>query len=90
VVTLHTSFEPLLSPSDKMPFEVSPVYLKLSYYKPPPAADPNAAPAPAPADPNAAPAAPAADPNAAPAPNAAPPAQTQPAPAAPPAPTGRE
>jgi hypothetical protein len=95
VVTLHTSFEPLLSPSDKMPFEVSPVYLKLSYYKPPveaapPAADPNAAPAPAPADPNAAPAAPAADPNAAPAPNAAPPAQTQPAPAAPPAPTSRE
>jgi pyruvate/2-oxoglutarate dehydrogenase complex dihydrolipoamide acyltransferase (E2) component len=87
VVTLHTSFEPLLSPSDKMPFEVSPVYLKLSYYKPPveaappaAAADPNAAPAAT--DPNAAPAAPAAaDPNAAP---AAPPAPAQPA-ATPPA-----
>lgn len=35
VVTLHTAYEPLLTPSDKMPFEVAPVYLKLSYYKAP-------------------------------------------------------
>lgn len=35
LITLHTAFEPLLSPADKMPFEVSPVYIKLSYYKPP-------------------------------------------------------
>jgi hypothetical protein len=35
LITLHTAFEPLLSPADKMPFEVTPVYIKLSYYKPP-------------------------------------------------------
>jgi hypothetical protein len=58
VIVLHSAFEPLLSAADKMPFEVEPVYLKLSYYKPPvdasavPAA-PNAAP---PADNAAAPA----------------------------------
>ena len=54
LITLHVAFEPILSPSDKMPFEVAPVYIKLSYYKPPvevPAA------AAAPADTNAAPAA---------------------------------
>jgi len=51
VVTLHTAFEPILSPSDKMPFEVTPVYFKLAYYKPPadagppPAAAGTAAPA---------------------------------------------
>jgi hypothetical protein len=73
---LHSAEEPLLSASDKMPFEVEPVYLKLGYYKPPvdtsvdPAA-PNAAP------PNAAPnAAPPADNTAAPA--AAPPASATP------------
>ncbi|HEU5339986.1 hypothetical protein [Edaphobacter sp.] len=43
VVVLHTAYEPLLAPSDKMPFEVAPVYLKLSYYKAP---DAPAAPAP--------------------------------------------
>ena len=71
VVTMHTAFEPILSPSDKMPFEVTPVYLKLTYFKAPvdpsappagataaPAVDPNSAPA-------AAPAAPAIDPAAA-------------------------
>jgi hypothetical protein len=42
VIPMHTAFEPLLSPADKMPFEVEPVYLKLSYYKLP--ADPAAAP----------------------------------------------
>lgn len=35
VITLHTAYEPLLSPADKMPFEVAPVYIKLVYYKPP-------------------------------------------------------
>lgn len=35
VVQMHTAFEPLLSARDKMPFEVTPVYLKLSYYKAP-------------------------------------------------------
>jgi hypothetical protein len=43
VIQMHTSFEPILSERDKMPFEVEPVYLKLSYYNPPAAA----APAPA-------------------------------------------
>ncbi len=48
LMVLHTAFEPILSASDKMPFEVSPVYLKLSYYKAPaPPAPPSAA---APAD----------------------------------------
>jgi hypothetical protein len=45
VVTMHTSFEPILSSADKMPFEVEPVYLKLAYYKAP---QPAAAPANAP------------------------------------------
>ena len=35
VVQMHTSFEPILSERDKMPFEVTPVYMKLSYYAPP-------------------------------------------------------
>jgi hypothetical protein len=60
VMVLHSAYEPLLSPADKMPFEVEPVYLKLSYYKAPgdPSAPAAAAqPSPAPADNNAAPAA---------------------------------
>ncbi len=70
VVQMHTSFEPILSERDKMPFEVTPVYMKLSYYAPP-AAKPDAGAAAAPA------AAAPADPNAAPAANAAaPPADT--------------
>ncbi len=78
VVTLHTAFEPLLSASDKMPFEVSPVYIKLSYWKPaadPVPAPPAAGPTSAPVDPNAAPV----DPNAAPV-APPPPATTTPAP----------
>ncbi|MCU1318997.1 MAG: hypothetical protein JWP98_515 [Edaphobacter sp.] len=49
VIVLHTAYEPLLSASDKMPFEVEPVYLKLGYYKAPgePAAN-TATPATAP------------------------------------------
>src|SRR5579871_2929516 len=35
VISMHSTYEPLLTPSDKMPFEVAPVYIKLSYYKPP-------------------------------------------------------
>jgi hypothetical protein len=67
VIVLHSAFEPLLTAADKMPFEVEPVYIKLSYFKPP--AEPAAAtPASAatttapPADQAAAPAAPAAAP----------------------------
>ena len=87
LITLHTAYEPILSASDKMPFEVSPVYLKLSYYKvpaAPPAADASAPLTAAPAD-GSAPAAtaPAADPNAPVNPPAAPPASTPPNPAAP-------
>jgi hypothetical protein len=48
VYVMHSAFEPLLTAADKMPFEVEPVYLKLSYYKPPAEA---AAPAPAAAAP---------------------------------------
>ena len=50
LIPMHSAFEPILSAADKMPFEVEPVYLKLSYYKPPvvaPVADPAAAPPPA-------------------------------------------
>lgn len=34
VIQLHTAFEPILNARDKMPFEVTPVYLKLTYYNP--------------------------------------------------------
>jgi hypothetical protein len=85
VVQIHPSFEPIINERDKMPFEVEPVYLKLSYYAPPaaPAAAPAAAataPAAAPAagEPAAAaPAAPAADSTPAPAPQAPPAAPPQ-------------
>jgi len=47
VIQMHTSYEPLLSARDKLPFEITPVYLKLTYYAPPAApADVPAAPAP--------------------------------------------
>jgi len=72
---IHYSLEPILSARDKMPFEVEPVYLKLTYYAPP------AAPAPAPAAAGAsnnAPAnAPAVTDNTAPAPAAASDSATQ-------------
>jgi len=42
VITMHTAFEPIIMAADKMPFEVGPVYLKLSYYKAP--AEPAVAP----------------------------------------------
>jgi hypothetical protein len=47
VITLHPAFEPLLSPADKMPFELGPVYIKLAYYKPPTETPAPAAGAPA-------------------------------------------
>jgi len=61
VVVLHSAYEPLLTPSDKMPFEVAPVYLKLSYYKAPEPPAASAAP-PAAADAQGAAQAPAAAP----------------------------
>jgi len=45
VLQMHTTYEPLISQKDKMPFEITPVYLKLTLYQPP--AQPAAAPAPA-------------------------------------------
>jgi len=77
VIQLHYSLEPILNPRDKMPFEVEPVYLKLTYFAPP--ASPAAAPAAAPAA--NAPAAPAIDASPAPA-TAAADTATQPAPSA--------
>ena len=67
VFVMHSAYEPLLTAADKMPFEVEPVYLKLSYYKAPAEAAPapaSAAPAAAtpPADNTATPAAAAAAP----------------------------
>lgn len=83
VITLHSAYEPLLSPADKMPFEVEPIYIKLGYYKPPVDAVPAAA---APAATDAAPAAAAAPATAQPADNTAAPAPAAPgaAPANPP------
>jgi len=74
---MHTAYEPLLSPADKMPFEVAPIYLKLTTYQAQAPTESNpAAPNGAAPGPNAAPPATApADNTAAPAGNAAPPAQ---------------
>jgi len=58
VLQMHTTYEPLITQRDKMPFEVTPVYLKLTLYQPPappPAAAPAAAPAPAAAQPGTTP-----------------------------------
>jgi len=66
LIQLHASYEPLLSDRDKMPFEVEPVYLKLTYFKAPatPAeVQPAATPASAPAAPPPGAAAPPADAN---------------------------
>ena len=58
VVQMHSTIEPLLSERDKIPFEITPIYLKLAYFVPPappaPAAAPQAA-APLTATPAAAP-----------------------------------
>jgi hypothetical protein len=49
VIKLNTAYEPLLSARDKLPFEITPVYLRLAYWTPPaaPAAAPAGSPAPA-------------------------------------------
>ena len=77
VIQRHTTYEPLLSSRDKMPFESAPVYIKLSYWKAPeaPAAPPTGAAA-TPADGTVA--QPAADPGAATPNTAAPASGTQP------------
>ncbi len=57
VIAMRTTYEPLLSSRDKMPFEITPVYLKLTYWKPaepPPPAPRDAQPATTPADATAA------------------------------------
>ena len=58
LITLHAAYEPILMAADKMPFEVEPVYIKLSYYKAPvdPTAVPPAGTAPTPTTSDAAPA----------------------------------
>ncbi|MDE1162713.1 MAG: hypothetical protein PW792_12300 [Acidobacteriaceae bacterium] len=77
VIQLHVGYEPLLGAADKLPFEVTPVWIRLGYWTAP--VEP-VAPAPAPAaDPNAAPAA-AAPADATQPPAAAPADQTAPAP----------
>jgi hypothetical protein len=74
VIQMHTSYEPLLSARDKLPFEITPVYLKLTYYTPP-AATPTDVTAPTPApQPTPAPTG-----DATPAPGATTPAATTPA-----------
>jgi hypothetical protein len=57
VVALNAPTPLITNPGDKLPLEVTPVYLRLQYYQPPaPAAEPTAAPAAAPGDANATPA----------------------------------
>jgi len=51
VVQMHYALEPIINERDKMPFEVEPVYLKLTYYTPPAPPAPPAAAAPAAAAP---------------------------------------
>jgi hypothetical protein len=73
VIALKTTLEPLLNPYDKLPFEITPVYLKLAYYvapaapaAAPPAAAPDATTAAPPAGTGAAATTPPADTTAAP------------------------
>jgi hypothetical protein len=86
VIKLNTAYEPLLSARDKLPFEITPVYLRLAYWTPPaapaapaPAANGTGTPAPAqpaPSESSTPPAPPAAD-NASTAPASAPATQPQ-------------
>ena len=79
LILMHSTIEPLLSDRDKMPFEVPPVYMKLTYF---------ATPASTAAPPAAAPAADAQAPSTAPSASTTPPPTPQEAPAtAPAAPT---
>jgi len=88
VLQMNARYEPLLNSRDKMPFEITPVYLKLTYYKPPVDATTVPATPAAGADPNAAPANGTATPTATAPPaqgTATPPAATTPAADTPPA-----
>jgi hypothetical protein len=78
VIKLNTAYEPLLSARDKLPFEITPVYLRLAYWQPPAAPAANPAPAPGTATPAPAQPAPSASSNP-PAPTAADNASTAPA-----------
>jgi len=70
VFKLNTAYEPLLSARDKLPFEITPVYLRLTPWQPP--AAPPATPAPAPGTGTPAPTQPAPTANSnSPTPNAA-------------------
>ena len=65
VIRLNARIPPIMNARDKMPFEVTPVYMKLSYYKQPsatPATAPGAAPAAAAPTADSSPATPAAAP----------------------------
>ncbi len=53
VIQKHVTYEPLLNATDKLPFEITPVYIKLGYWKAPEAPAPPPAPAPAAAAPAA-------------------------------------
>ncbi len=56
VIQLHSAYAPLLSSRDKLPFEITPVYLKLAYWQPPAPPAPPAAAAPTTGDNTTAPA----------------------------------
>jgi hypothetical protein len=45
VIQMHAPTVPVLSPRDKLPFEITPVYLKLTYWQPPAPPAPPTAPA---------------------------------------------
>ena len=62
LIQMHSTFEPIITDQDKMPFEVTPVYLKLTYFKPPEATPVAAPPAAATNPPEAQQAAPPAAP----------------------------
>ena len=51
VIKMNVTYEPLLSSRDKLPFEITPVYLRLAYWNPPAAPAPAATPAATPAAP---------------------------------------
>jgi hypothetical protein len=81
VVKLNTAYEPLLSARDKLPFEITPVYLRLAYWTAPSAPAPPPAAAPAAAAPATTPPAAAPDSSATSTPAAADTASAAPAPA---------
>jgi len=54
LIQMHSTYEPIITDRDKMPFEVEPVYLKLTYFKSPEATPAVAPPAGAATNPPAA------------------------------------